>query len=83
MKRSTTARGYGTAHQRLRKAWARRVAAGGVYCARCGYLIIPGEPWDLGHADHDRTIYAGPEHRSCNRATAGRRRKLRLRSRVW
>jgi hypothetical protein len=52
------------------------VAAGGVSCARCGRLIEPGEPWDLGHVDGDRSRYAGPEHRACNRATAGHRHQL-------
>lgn len=80
----TTARGYGHAHQRLRARWARLVAAGIVVCARpnCGRLIKPGEPWDLGHADQDRSVYTGPEHRACNRATAGRRPR-RASSRPW
>lgn len=71
---STTARGYGPEHQRLRALWTPLVATGTVTCWRCTELIQPNQPWDLGHADHDRTVYRGPEHRACNRATAGRGR---------
>ena len=38
----------------------------------CGRLIMPGEAWDLGHNDLDRSRYSGPEHSKCNRGTAGR-----------
>jgi hypothetical protein len=70
----TTARGYGNAHQKLRKLWAIRVAAGGVNCWRCGNPILPGMEWDLGHSDYDRSVWMGPEHaRQCNRAAAGRK----------
>ena len=67
----TTQRGYGWTHQQTRKAWARRVAAGAARCARCGHLILPREPWDLGHADYDQSVYTGPEHRACNRGDRG------------
>lgn len=40
----TVSRGYGARHKRLRQSWARRVEAGGVPCARCGRLIVPGSP---------------------------------------
>lgn len=66
----TTARGYGTKHQRRRRQLAAKVERGEVTCWRCGRLIAPGEPWDLGHDDRDRTVTRGPEHRACNRATA-------------
>jgi hypothetical protein len=69
---SSSKRGYGKRHKALRAAWAPQVAAGGVSCARCGEPIVPAAPWDLGHDDHDRRRYSGPEHRACNRATAGR-----------
>jgi hypothetical protein len=73
---SSTVRGYGAEHRRLRKRWAREVARGGVACARCGRPIDPEEPFDLGHDDRDssRSTYAGPEHVRCNRATSGRRK---------
>ena len=70
---STAARGYGDHHQSLRKRWRRAVSMGGVACSRCGTPFAPGEPWDLGHDDHDRSRYTGPDHRRCIRATAGRR----------
>lgn len=70
---STTERGYGSEHQKRRLLWKSEVAKGTVECARCGELIRPGEPWDLGHVPGDRSRYSGPEHRSCNRATAASR----------
>ncbi len=73
----TTQRGYGTRHQHLRKRLALEVERGAVACARCGRLIVPGTPWDLGHDDHDRSVYTGPEHRSCNRAAGAHRRVRR------
>src|SRR5262245_41735947 len=66
---STTARGYGHAHQRMRAEYGRLVLAGRVRCARCGDWIVPGQEWDLGHTD-DRRGYTGPEHAVCNRGAA-------------
>jgi predicted nucleic acid-binding Zn ribbon protein len=78
----TAARGYGWDHQKLRAWWTPHVDAGLVDCWRCGRHITPGTPWDLGHDDHDRTTYRGPEHQQCNRSTAAtkgnRRRPSRL-----
>jgi len=70
-------RTYGRAHRRLRAALKPMVDRGVAYCWRCGMVINPGMPWDLGHDDEDRSIYRGPEHRWCNRATSGRRPKRR------
>lgn len=70
---STTARGYGSAHQRLRAAWVARMARGEVvHCARCGVRLTAGTPFDLGHTE-DRTGYTGPEHATCNRSEGGTR----------
>ena len=73
-------------HRRLRAQWARRVQAGVVKCARCGELIAPDEPFDLGHVDGTLS-YAGAEHARCNRATSSHRveRKgwLDPTSRIW
>src|SRR5215218_3744106 len=68
-------REYGAAHRRLRRQWAAEVESGGVACRRCGQLIAPGALWDLGHSEVDRTIPPTPEHRYCNRAAPGRRRR--------
>lgn len=70
---TTTERGYGADHQKLRQRWAPIVASGRVNCHRCGHPISPGTPWDLGHHDTDRTRYRGPEHRRCNRGAAARK----------
>lgn len=70
----TAARGYGGAHQALRRALAPVVAAGGVACSRCGRLIEQWQSWDLDHRD-DRMGYLGPSHASCNRGEANRRRR--------
>lgn len=69
----TTDRGYGIEHQKRRERERRLVEAGKAMCWRCNKPIDPGEPWDLGHDDNDRTQYNGPEHRRCNRATKSHR----------
>lgn len=66
-------RPYPATHDRIRVALAPVVAAGGVNCWRCTQPIRAGQAWDLGHDDDDPTIYRGPEHAQCNRATATRR----------
>jgi hypothetical protein len=79
---TTTQRGYGAQHQAERKRWSPLVDAGLVICWRCNTLIQPGTHWDLGHDDHDRTRYQGPEHRRCNRsaaATQGNKQRGRYR----
>lgn len=70
---STTGRGYGWSHQKLRAKWKPRVDTGKVRCARCKEPIIPdrtqkGDGWQLDHdpTDPTRTRYNGPAHTSCN-----------------
>jgi len=65
-------RKWGRPHRRVRAEWEPLVAAGQVDCWRCGKRIQPGQPWDLGHDDNDRSVYRGPECIPCNRATHGR-----------
>jgi hypothetical protein len=69
---SSTARGYDQQHERLRQAWQPEVDAGSVICWRCNKPIEAGSAWHLGHDDHDRNLYRGPEHVRCNCATSGR-----------
>jgi hypothetical protein len=78
---TTTSRGYGSAHQKQRDRWRPLVDRGAVCCWRCHQPILPGTPWDAGHDDHDRSVYRGPEHATCNRsagAAEGHRIKARL-----
>ena len=72
---TTTQRGYGSRHVKLRATYQASMDAGETYtCWRpeCGRAIDP-EHWQLGHDDHDRSQYRGPECPSCNLATASRR----------
>lgn len=83
--KTTKQRGYGATHKRIRRRWAPVVARGEATCWRCTQPIDPTEPWDLGHDDHDRTIYNGPEHRACNRGQPSRDRRTPTTdtSRTW
>jgi hypothetical protein len=80
-KGSTTQRGYGWPHRKLREALLARWRPGDP-CARCGqpmlyrWIIGPDgkqvSAIDLGHTE-DRTGYTGLEHRACNRTEGARR----------
>ena len=68
-------RGYTAEHDALRRRWKPKVEACTVHChaAVCiepVRLILPGQPWDLGHTA-DRTAWTGPEHATCNRRAGG------------
>jgi hypothetical protein len=81
---STTARGYGTPHQRVRARWEPVVAAGRGWCAELICLmptrwIRPGTPWHLAHAPDGS--YRGPAHQRCN--IAERNRRCGNRPRRW
>lgn len=70
---SSTARGYGAAHQKARIEALAEFRPGDP-CVRCEKPVYdPPEMLDLDHTD-DRSGYLGLSHRSCNRATAGRAR---------
>lgn len=67
---STTARGYGSDHKRLRAAGL--ASAYGTACARCGQVMVEGQDLDLDHTDA-RDGYRGFSHRRCNRAAGARK----------
>ena len=69
---NTTQRGYGRQHQLKRAEYQKVVDAGAGECWRCGQPVNPGDPWQLGHDDHDRTQYRGIECIPCNESTGGR-----------
>ena len=78
-RRSMREQGYGPGHRARRRMLAPFVAAGLATCARCGKQIKPGEAWDLGHHDYDRSLPTAPEHAACNRGAPNRLRT----SRAW
>lgn len=69
---TTTARGYGTEHAKLRAQLVASYSPSDP-CPRCGQPLGPDPSLlDLGHTD-DRTGWTGLEHRAHNRNTAKRR----------
>jgi hypothetical protein len=76
------ARGYGIAHRTLRAQFVRLVEAGQATCARCGLPILPGEPFDLDHAD-DRSSCLGASHRRCNRVAGAKSGAAVTNARRW
>jgi hypothetical protein len=82
---STTARGYGAAHQQRRRQWAPQVAMGYVRCGRCGGVIAPEEQWDLGHLDGyaKELNLSAPEHAACNRRKIPRRQQTQAKALDW
>lgn len=67
---SSTERGYGTDHRKLRAQLAP--AAIGTNCHFCGQPIEAGQKVALDHTE-DRTGYRGIVHLACNAADGGRR----------
>lgn len=73
--RTTTQRGLGWAHQRLR---ARLLpSAYGTPCPRCGQLMLQGQDLDLDHTGLPRALGGRPgqgqmAHESCNRSAGSR-----------
>ena len=62
-KGSSTARGYGAQHRKLREALLP--AAYGMPCYRCGELMLRGQELHFDHLD-DRSGYGGFSHAKCN-----------------
>jgi hypothetical protein len=81
-KLSSAERGYGGDHQRRRRVVAKAVSAGRAICVRCGRPILPGQAWDLGHNDLDRSLYSGPEHRFAKDCPAGGNRATNRKGRA-
>jgi hypothetical protein len=90
--RSTTERGYGNMHAKLRRQLAPIVARGDAYCMEPVCLMVTrhipaGTPWDLAH-NRETGGYRGPAHQRCNRSEGahhlnGFKRRRRWTSRAW
>jgi hypothetical protein len=79
---STTRRGYGSPHIKLRKALLARWQPGDP-CAHCGRPMPDKRYIDLGHTA-DRAGYIGLAHRACNRADGARRgNRMRGAAKRW
>src|SRR5215212_2490415 len=61
---NTTRAGYGSKHQKLRKALLAK--AYGQPCSRCGLPMLPGQQLHLDHDDYDRSKWLGFSHKVCN-----------------
>ena len=70
-KTSRTSRGYGVAHQAMRKA-AIQALTDGDPCARCHGPMYRSQRLELDHND-DRTGYLGLSHRRCNQLAAAKK----------
>ncbi len=69
---SSTARGYGAEHERIKRMWQARIDHGEtVPCSLCGKPVT-GTGWHLDHTP-DRTAYRGPAHAGCNTSDGGKR----------
>lgn len=72
-----TTRGYGPHHRKLRAQWQTRINQGEhITCWRC-HTPITGTHWHLGHHDHDRETYNGPECVNCNTTAGGQQSRGR------
>jgi hypothetical protein len=73
MMATTTERGYGWQHQRLRAALLRALVPGSP-CPRCHQPMWPAvQDVDLGHVEGSgKTAYLGILHASCNRRDGAR-----------
>lgn len=81
---NTTARGYGSSHQQLRRALlAQLKASPGQPCSRCGRPMFAEQALHLDHED-DRSGYRGLSHAWCNTSAGGKKAGRRRRSRrAW
>jgi hypothetical protein len=69
---TTTARGYGTIHQRRAKQLVAQAAATGAPCGICGQPCLPGQQLVAHHPDgkpsraDQATCRLVPAHKACN-----------------
>lgn len=83
-KRTTTERGYGSAHQTEKRRLNPIIFEDGAWCCAVECLmptrlIPPGTrswEWHLGH-DRARTRWTGPEHPKCNVTDGARRAHIK------